>query len=213
MGLCNSMWTTLPIGQASNSMVTSRFLSHLYLHYGHSSCVTGSTQGELLIRSVCSCIGSIMHLSLSQHAISSSLLGYISGYNPGSRLNTSVNLSHPMQHTYSCLSACRSSMVLATLCGTSISSHSVSLRVSLLGRYSIDVCDSKVSTLGRATCLAILIHACASSSASARPSTTSATYFFGPSQGRIMDIGCISLSTQLGLVGITLVITLFLIII
>lgn len=210
MGLCNSMWSTsiLPVSTRLNSVVTPRFLLYLHLYYNESSCITEGSSNRLVMRSVCSNIDTFMGLSSSQHAITSLLLGYISGYNTRSRVNTSMNLYSLMQHSYSCLSTCGSASILATLCGLSVSNHSLSLHLSQIGRYAIDACDFKISTLGKTTCITILIHTHISSSTSIYLPTTLASYLFNPSQGRITDIGYISISTQLGLLGIKVAITL-----
>jgi hypothetical protein len=177
MGLCNSMWSCHHLPQRMcTSMAVARFISELLLYYNHS-----------------------LYLSYN---IPTCILGYISAYSLTSASCISAATPSYYLHVYSCLPVCRSSLLLASLCSITLSSHSLPLRLALLSSHLLDHYHSKVGPLGSGTCVAILIHACASSSASASLSVTYAIYFFGPCHDRIVDVGCVSLSTSMGIVGL-----------
>jgi len=188
--------------------MVARFVLGLHLHYNHCQHLSYYSSTSLMIRSVSSSVGTIVHLSLTHNVITCAMLGYISSYSLTAASCVSATTPSYYLHTYSCLSVCRSSILLASLCSITLSSHSLPLRLAQLSSHLLDHYHSKVVPLGRGTCLAILIHACASSSASTSPSITYVTYFFGPCDSRIMDIGCVSLSSSMGIVGLKVAITL-----
>ena len=209
IGLCNSIQASSNLSQRSHiSTLRPRFVLDLHLDYNHSQHLSYHPSTSRLIRSISSSINTVMLLSLSHHLITCAMLGHISSYSLIVASCVSVTTLSYYLHTYGYFFVCGNSILLASLCTITLSSYSLSLQLTQLSSHMLDHYHFKVDPLGNNTGIIILIQTQASSPTFILLSIIHITYLSGPYDGRIMDIGYISLSASMGIIGLKVAITL-----
>ena len=209
IGLCNSMWVSHhPTERMYTSIIKPRFLLLLHQSYNQHLSLTHSVDTSYL-QSVCSSTNTYLSLSPSISFMTSSLIGYISSYSLSISYSISTSISYYHLDTYSCFSVCGNSLLLASIHPMTLSSHWLYLHLTKTSLALLDHHHLKIDSLGHYTCIAILISA--STPVSSTPISLSSiiiTYLSRPCDNRVMDIGCISLSSSIGLVRIKVAIIL-----
>ena len=209
IGLCNSIWTShYPTQRMYTSIITSRFLLQSTWYYSQHLFLLAPKHISSL-QSACSSINTYLTLSPCLSLMTSCLIGYISFYSLSARYSTSISMPYYHIDTYHYLSVCGNSLLLASIHTMILSSHWLSLHLAKTSLILLDHHHLKIDELGYYTCIAILISTSTPvSSTSTSLSIIITTYLSRPCGNRIMDIGCISLSSAIGLVGIKVAIIL-----